>query len=86
MIPTGWGPARVLLSNDEKEMYVISCRGLGAGPNGGKDFVKPVQGTYIGDIQLATFQKIKMPDATATGNRIHKQAINNTIAGSECNG
>lgn len=36
LLPTGWGPARVLLSKDEKEIYVISCRGLGAGPNGVK--------------------------------------------------
>nr|WP_214459596.1 bifunctional YncE family protein/alkaline phosphatase family protein [Flavihumibacter fluvii] len=64
LIPTGWGPARVRLSADEKELYVISCRGYGAGPNGGKGFVAPVQGTYIGDIQLATFQQIPMPDAT----------------------
>jgi DNA-binding beta-propeller fold protein YncE len=63
LIPTGWGPARVKLSADEKEIYVISCRGLGAGPNGGKNFVAPVQGTYIGDIQLALFQQIPMPDA-----------------------
>lgn len=61
LIPTGWGPARVRLSSDEKEIYVISCRGYGAGPNGGKDFVEPVQGDYIGDIQLATFQQIPMP-------------------------
>jgi YVTN family beta-propeller protein len=78
LIPTGWGPARVLLSKDEKEIFVISCRGLGAGPNGGKNFIKPVQGTYIGDIQLATFQKISMPDekqlATYT-----KKVINNTF-------
>lgn len=38
LIPTGWGPARVILSKNEKEIYVISCRGLGAGPNGGKHF------------------------------------------------
>ncbi|MBZ5857641.1 bifunctional YncE family protein/alkaline phosphatase family protein [Flavihumibacter profundi] len=63
LIPTGWGPARVRLSADEKEIYVISCRGYGAGPNGGKNFIDPVQGTYIGDIQLATFQQIPMPDA-----------------------
>ena len=42
-------------------MYVISCRGYGAGPNGGVGFKKPEQGTYIGDIQLGTFQKIKVP-------------------------
>ena len=78
LLPTGWGPARVQLSKDEKEIYVISCRGLGAGPNGGKGFVKPVQGTYIGDIQLATFQKIAMPDANQLAMHT-KQTIANTM-------
>jgi YVTN family beta-propeller protein len=78
LIPTGWGPARVLLSKDEKEIYVISCRGLGAGPNGGHDFVKPIQGTYIGDIQLGSFQKIAMPDAARLA-AYTKQVIDNTI-------
>ncbi|WP_416437630.1 bifunctional YncE family protein/alkaline phosphatase family protein [Phnomibacter sp. MR] len=63
LLPTGWGPARVLLSKEQQYLYVISCRGYGAGPNGGKNFVAPPQGTYVGDIQLATFQKIAMPDA-----------------------
>ncbi|OYU55756.1 MAG: phosphoesterase [Chitinophagaceae bacterium BSSC1] len=63
LIPTGWGPSRVVLSDDEKEIYAITCRGLGAGPNGGKDFIKPIQGTYIGDIQLGSFQKIAMPNS-----------------------
>lgn len=62
LIPTGWGPTRVKLSPDEKEMYIISCRGLGAGPNGGKDFKSPIQGTYVGDIQLASFQRLPVPD------------------------
>lgn len=61
LIPTGWGPTRVKLSPDEKEMYIISCRGLGAGPNGGKNFTAPVQGTYVGDIQLASFQQLAVP-------------------------
>jgi len=78
LIPTGWGPTRVRLSEDELEMYVISCRGLGAGPNGGEGFVTPPQGTYIGDIQLGSFQKIAMPTrpqlATYT-----KQTIDNTF-------
>ncbi len=78
LIPTGWGPARVQLSKDEKEIYVISCRGLGAGPNGGKDFVKPVAGTYIGDIQLAGFQKIKMPDARQLA-AYTRQSVENTM-------
>ncbi|HRG24887.1 MAG TPA: bifunctional YncE family protein/alkaline phosphatase family protein [Chitinophagaceae bacterium] len=78
LIPTGWGPARVQLSNDENEIYVISCRGLGAGPNGGKDFVKPVAGTYIGDIQLASFQKIKMPDPKQLA-AYTRQSVENTM-------
>ena len=78
LIPTGWGPARVLLSKDEKEIYVISCRGFGAGPNGGKEFVKPEQGTYVGDIQLASFQKIPMPGEKKLADYT-KQSLNNTF-------
>ena len=78
LIPAGWGPTRVNLSNDEKELYIISCRGFGAGPNGGKGFVPPVQGTYIGDIQEATFQKVPMPDS-ATLAAYTQQVLNNTF-------
>ena len=67
LIPSGWGPTRVKLSNDGKELYIITCRGLGAGPNGGKGFVAPVQGYYVGDIQLGSFQRVKVPDETTTG-------------------
>jgi YVTN family beta-propeller protein len=78
LIPTGWGPARVKLSADEKEMYVISCRGLGAGPNGGAGFIAPPQGTYIGDIQLGSFQKIAMPNVVQLA-AYTKQTIGNTF-------
>jgi len=82
LIPTGWGPTRVQLSKDEKELYVISCRGYGAGPNGGKNFASPVQGTYIGDIQLATFQKIQMPDEQQLL-AYTRQSIDNTFIKTE---
>ncbi len=78
LIPTGWGPTRVSLSEDEKEIYVITCRGLGAGPNGGAGFVAPPQGTYIGDIQLGSFQKIPMPDK-ATLAKYTAQTLSNTF-------
>ncbi len=78
LIPAGWGPTRVELSNDEKEIYIISCRGLGAGPNGGQDFVAPVQGAYVGDIQLASFQKVKMPSDAELASYT-KQSIDNTF-------
>ena len=62
LIPTGWGPTRVRLSADQQELFIVSCRGFGAGPNGGKGFVEPIQGSYVGDIQLATFQRVAVPD------------------------
>ncbi len=78
LIPTGWGASRVKLSADEKEMYITSARGLGAGPNGGHGFVRPPQGTYIGDIQLGLFQKLAVPDA-AQLEKYTKQVIANTF-------
>lgn len=78
LIPSGWGPTRVSLSPDEKELYITSCRGLGAGPNGGKNFSAPVQGTYVGDIQLATFQRVPVP-SDDTLKRYTRQVIQNTF-------
>ncbi len=78
LIPTGWGPSRVKLSPNGNELYVTSCRGYGAGPNGGKGFKAPVQGTYIGDIQLATFQKIEIPTKSQL-QEYTTQTINNTF-------
>ncbi|MEP7252235.1 MAG: bifunctional YncE family protein/alkaline phosphatase family protein [Ginsengibacter sp.] len=79
LIPTGWGPSRVKLSPDGKYLYVASCRGYGAGPNGGKDFIAPVQGTYIGDVQLGTYQKIPLPDSAELIS-MTSQVIHNTFA------
>ena len=89
LIPSGWGTSRVLLSKNEKELFIISCRGLGAGPNGGKNFIKPPQGTYIGDIQLGSFQKVKTPNKEEL-RKYTKQTLDNTftsisIAGNENN-
>lgn len=78
LIPSGWGPTRVKLSPDEKYIYATTCRGLGAGPNGGDGFVAPPQGTYVGDIQLGSFQKIAIPDQS-TLNKYTQQVIKNTF-------
>jgi len=78
LIPSCWGPTRVKLSKDEKEIYITTCRGLGAGPNGGKGFVSPIQGYYVGDIQLGSFQKVSMPDAAQLA-AYTRQSIGNTF-------
>lgn len=63
-IPTGWGTTRVMLTHNDQRLVILSARGYGAGPNGGKGFVEPPQGTYIGDIQLGTFQVVDVPNDT----------------------
>lgn len=78
LIPTGWGTTRVQLSKDETQLFILSARGLGAGPNGGKGFVKPPQGTYVGDIQLGTLQIVPMPNAK-TLKTWTQQALDNTF-------
>ncbi len=78
LIPTAWGPTRVLLSKDDKEIYITTCRGLGAGPNGGKDFISPVQGYFVGDIQLGSFQKVSAPNYSQLA-AYTRQAISNTF-------
>ena len=78
LIPSGWGPTRVELSNDEKYIYIITCRGWGAGPNGGVGFVIPVQGNSVNSIQLGSFQKVKMPTDEELA-KYTKQSIENTF-------
>ena len=78
IIPSGWGPTRVELSKDEKNIYIITCRGLGAGPNGGVDFVTPIQGNSVNSIQLGSFQKVAMPSDEELANYT-KQSIDNTF-------
>ena len=82
LIPSGWGPTRVELSKDEDYIYIISCRGLGAGPNGGEGFVSPEQGHYIGDIQLGSFQRVIMPTDAKLA-EYTKQTIDNTFIETE---
>jgi DNA-binding beta-propeller fold protein YncE len=78
LIPTGWGTTRVALSNDDKKLYITSARGYGAGANGGKNFKAPPQGTYVGDIQLGTFQIVDVPNEI-TLKQWTKQTIDNTF-------
>lgn len=78
LIPSGWGPTRVLLSGDERKINIITCRGLGAGPNGGMDFIPPVYGSFVSDIQLGSFQTVDMPGRKQLI-EYTKQCIDNTF-------
>ncbi len=77
-IPTGWGTTRVQLAADGKNLLVLSARGFGAGQNGGTHFTAPPQGTYIGDIQLGTFQVVEVPTDLVLG-KYTRQVLMNTF-------
>lgn len=78
LIPSGWGTSKLALSKDGKLLYAVSARGLGAGQNGGAGFMIPVQGTYVGDIQLGTFQQIPVPDAAQLA-KYTQEVLDNTF-------
>jgi DNA-binding beta-propeller fold protein YncE len=78
LIPTGWGTTRVQLFDKDSKLAILSARGLGAGQNGGKDFKKPIQGTYVGDIQLGTFQIVDVPNADVL-KTYTQQVLDNTF-------
>lgn len=60
-IPTGWFPSKVEVSRDGKKLIVANAKGYGSGPNGGKDFVVPEQGSYIGSLMRGTVQILDIP-------------------------
>jgi DNA-binding beta-propeller fold protein YncE len=78
LIPTGWGTTRVQLFDNDTKLAILSARGLGAGQNGGKDFKKPIQGTFISDIQLGTFQIVDVPNADVL-KTYTQQVLDNTF-------
>jgi DNA-binding beta-propeller fold protein YncE len=78
LIPTGWGTTRVQLFDNDRQLTILSARGYGAGPNGGKGFVPPPQGTFISDIQLGTCQILDVPNDSIL--KIYtQQVLNNTF-------
>lgn len=64
-IPVGWFPARVRVSADGRTLYVANAKGFGAGPNGGPNFHRGPEGTYIGDITKGTVSVIPVPSPEA---------------------
>lgn len=66
-VPTGWFPARVIVSPDGKTLYVDNAKGLGAGPNGGANFHEGPTGDYIGDITPGVITIMPSPETDKLG-------------------
>ncbi len=81
-LPTGWFPTKLAVSPDGRQVVVATARGLGAGPNGGFRFQRPVQGTYVGDIMLGTIEVIDLPDEAGLA-RYTQQVLDNTFLEAE---
>lgn len=54
LIPTAWYPTGVFLSDDDKQIMVLSAKGLGAGPESSRQ--------NIGDMMMGTLSFINAPD------------------------
>lgn len=76
-IPAGWFCSLVRVSRDGKRLFVCSSKGVGSGPNGGRDFVAPARGSHPGDIMQGLFQVIDVPDAAQLADYT-RQVVANT--------
>lgn len=77
-IPAGWFASFVRCSQDGNYLFISSVKGVGSGPNGGKDFVAPKRGLHPGDIMQGTIQVVPVPE-TASLQRMTEQVVANTF-------
>jgi YVTN family beta-propeller protein len=75
-VPTGWFPARVIVSPDGKTLYVDNAKGFGAGPNGGPNFHEGPAGDYIGDITDGEISILPAPQESKLG-ELTQQVLHN---------
>ena len=61
-IPTGWFPSKIKVSNDGKKLIIANAKGYGSGPNGGVDFEKGSEGSYIGSLMKGSVQIVEIPN------------------------
>jgi YVTN family beta-propeller protein len=76
-IPAGWFCSSVALSKDGRTLFVISAKGLGSGPNGGRGFTPPARGTHPADIMQGTLQVLAVPSPEELA-RYTRQVLDNT--------
>ncbi|MDD4644359.1 MAG: bifunctional YncE family protein/alkaline phosphatase family protein [Bacteroidales bacterium] len=60
-IPVGWFPAKIQVTPDGKKLIVTNAKGYGSGPNGGPDFKKGPEGTYIGSLMKGSVTVLDIP-------------------------
>ena len=74
-IPTGWYPAAVSVSGDGQRLYVLSNKGLGAGPNAVKG-----QRRYIGELEYGSLSSLPLSHIADRLQEYTKQVMANNLA------
>ncbi len=76
-IPVGWFPAKVEVTPDGKTLVVSNAKGFGSGPNGGRQFIEPTAGTYIGNLMKGSVLIMNIPDDTTLASLTKEVIANN---------
>ncbi len=77
-IPTGWFPSKVEISTDGKKLIIANAKGYGSGPNGGAEFERQAEGSYIGSLMKGTVQIVDIPGDKQL-KEMTKQVISNNF-------
>jgi YVTN family beta-propeller protein len=77
-IPTGWFPAKLKVSPDNKKLIISNAKGFGSGPNGGESFKSGPAGSYIGSLMFGSVQVCEIPEDKDLGD-LTRQVIENNF-------
>lgn len=77
-IPTGWFPSKIKVSKDGKKLIIANAKGYGSGPNGGKNFKRGPEGSYIGSLMKGTVQVVEVPTDKQL-NEMTRQVVSNNF-------
>ncbi|MDH5605053.1 MAG: hypothetical protein OEY51_13980, partial [Cyclobacteriaceae bacterium] len=78
-IPTGWFPSKLEVTPDGKKLVVANAKGYGSGPNGGRDYKRGPEGTYIGSLMKGTVTVFDIPSDEELAQLTEKVVSNNFL-------
>ena len=76
-IPTAWFPAKLKVTSDGKNLIVANAKGFGSGPNGGSNFKRGPEGSYIGSLMKGAVEVINIPSDEQLPRLTEKVIANN---------
>jgi DNA-binding beta-propeller fold protein YncE len=77
-IPAGWFPSKVEVTKDGRKLVITNAKGFGSGPNGGTEFQKGPEGSYIGSLMKGTVQIVEIPTESEL-KKMTEQVISNNF-------